>query len=217
LTSNPNIGYVIQMNLSKLSYIILITIIFVASLFVTNTFSSTGVFLEEESTDGSAIIEKTIAFLKERKPGVPEDRIKIIASSVYEESRRYDLDYRLVLAIMKVESNFRNDAISRRGARGLMQINPSSARSIARESGVEVRGAKCLHEPEKNIKMGVSYLSKLRDMFDNMVSALHAYNAGPGRVRKPVSEDKVKTTAFTRRVMNEYRQISDVLPEPDEQ
>jgi soluble lytic murein transglycosylase len=201
---------------SKRFYTILVTILFAASIFATTTFSSTGLILEDEGADKTEIVEKTVIFLKERKPGIPEDRIKIIANSVYEESRKYDLDYRLVLAIMKVESNFKNEAVSRRGARGLMQINPSSARIIARESGVEVNGAKCLHEPEKNIKIGVSYLSKLRDMFDNMVSALHAYNAGPGKVKKPAAQETAKTTSFTRKVMSEYRQITEVLPEADE-
>ncbi len=210
-----NMGYLIPMH-SKRFYIILIAILFVVSIFTTTTFSSTGMLVEDDTTEKSEIIEKTVTFLKERKPGIPENRIKTIANSVYEESKRYDLDYRLVLAIMKVESNFKNEAISRRGARGLMQINPSSARIIARESGVEVKGTKCLHEPEKNIRMGVSYLSKLRGMFDNIVSALHAYNAGPGNVRKPASEGKVKTTSFTRKVMSEYRQIAEVLPDPEE-
>ncbi len=197
-------------------YIILITILFAASIFATTTFSSTGLILEDEGADKTEIVEKTVIFLKERKPGIPEDRIKVIANSVYEESRKYDLDYRLVLAIMKVESNFKNEAVSRRGARGLMQIKPSSAKIIARESGVEVKGAKCLHEPEKNIKIGVSYLSKLHAMFENMVSALHAYNAGPGKVKKPATQETAKTTSFTRKVMSEYRQITEVLPEADE-
>ena len=117
---------------------------------------------------------------------------------------------------MKVESNFKNEAVSRRGARGLMQINPASAKAIARQSGVEIKGAKCLHEPEKNIKIGVSYLSKLHNMFDNIVSALHAYNAGPGKVQKPDAEQKAKTTSFTRKVMSEYRQIAEILPDPEE-
>ncbi|MBP7528164.1 MAG: lytic transglycosylase domain-containing protein [Syntrophorhabdaceae bacterium] len=201
---------------SKRFYIILVTILFAANIFATTTFSSTGLILEDEGADKTEIVEKTVVFLKERKPGIPEDRIKIIANSVYEESRKYDLDYRLVLAIMKVESNFKNEAVSRRGARGLMQIKPSSAKIIARESGVEVKGAKCLHEPEKNIKIGVSYLSKLHAMFDNMVSALHAYNAGPGKVKKPATQETAKTTSFTRKVMSEYRQITEVLPEADE-
>lgn len=201
---------------NKKVYIILITILFVAGLFSTTTFSSTG-FVEDNSDNKTAIISKTVDFLKERKPGVSEDRIKAIASSVYEESKRYDMDYRLVLAVMKVESNFKNEAISRDGARGLMQIRPSSARAIARESGVDVKGAKCLHEPEKNIKIGVSYLSKLRDMFDNIVSALHAYNAGPAKVRKADSGEGAKTTAFTRKVMGEYRRLAEVLPDPEEE
>lgn len=201
---------------SKRFYIILVTILFAASIFATTTFSSTGLILEDEGADKTEIVEKTVVFLKESKPGIPEDRIKIIANSVYEESRKYDLDYRLVLAIMKVESNFKNEAVSRRGARGLMQIKPSSAKIIARESGVEVKGAKCLHEPEKNIKIGVSYLSKLHAMFENMVSALHAYNAGPGKVKKPATQETAKTTSFTRKVMSEYHQITEVLPEADE-
>lgn len=201
---------------NKKVYIILITILFVAGLFSTTTFSSTG-FVEDNSDNKTAIISKTVDFLKERKPGVSEDRIKAIANSVYEESKRYDMDYRLVLAVMKVESNFKNEAISRDGARGLMQIRPSSARAIARESGVDVKGAKCLHEPEKNIKIGVSYLSKLRDMFDNIVSALHAYNAGPAKVRKADSGESAKTTAFTRKVMGEYRRLAEVLPDPEEE
>lgn len=202
---------------SKRFYIILVTILFAASIFATTTFSSTGLILEDEGADKTEIVEKTVVFLKESKPGIPEDRIKIIANSVYEESRKYDLDYRLVLAIMKVESNFKNEAVSRRGARGLMQIKPSSAKIIARESGVEVKGAKCLHEPEKNIKIGVSYLSKLHAMFENMVSALHAYNAGPGKVKKPATQETAKTTSFTRKVMSEYHQITEVLPEADEE
>jgi len=203
------------MNRGKPLYIALVTLLLIVS-FLTAGFCASGMLLEEDRPEKATIIEKTVSYLKERKPGVPEDRIKIIANSVYEESKKYDLDYRLVLAIMKVESNFKNEAVSKRGARGLMQINPTSAKTIARQSGVEIKGVKCLHEPEKNIKMGVSYLSKLNGMFENMVSALHAYNAGPGNVRKPRDEQKAKTTSFTRKVMSEYRQISEILPDPEE-
>jgi soluble lytic murein transglycosylase len=195
-------------------YIAPIALLFVTGL-LTAGFCASGM-IEDTSSEKAVIIQKTISYLKERGPGVPLDRIKIIANSVYDESKKYDLDYRLVLAIMKVESNFKNEAVSRRGARGLMQINPSSAKSIARQSGVEIKGKNCLHEPEKNIKLGVSYLSDLHDMFDDVVSALHAYNAGPGKVRKPKNEEKAKTTSFTRKVMSEYRQIAEILPDPEE-
>lgn len=201
---------------NKKVYIIIIMMLFVAGFFSRTVFSSTG-FIEDNTSERSSIVEKTINFLKDRKPGTSEEKLRTIASSVYEESKKYNIDYRLVLAVMKVESNFKNNAISRDGARGLMQLRPSSARVIARESGVTVKNSKCLHEPEKNIKIAVSYLSKLRDMFDNMVSALHAYNAGPARVQKPASGNSARTTAFTRKVMGEYRKIAEVLPDPEEE
>ena len=182
---------------------------------ISTTFSFTGKLIEDTS-EKELIIAKTVQYLKEKKVNTSEEKMKALANSVYKESQEYDIDYRLILAVVKVESNFNNEAISRRGARGLMQIRPSSAKGIARESGVEVKGAKCLHEPEKNIKIGVSYLSKLQGMFDNMVSALHAYNAGPSKVKKADPEFGAKTTAFTRKVMNEYQQIIEVLPDPEE-
>jgi soluble lytic murein transglycosylase len=205
------------MNRGKPLYITLITLLFLVSI-LTAGFCASGALREDtqaETTEKAIIIEKTVSYLKERKPGIPEERVKIIASSVYEESKKYDLDYRLVLAIMKVESNFKNEAVSRSG-RGLMQINPKSARALARQSGVEISGTKCLHEPEKNIKIGVSYLSRMHDMFDNIVSALHAYNAGPGKVQKPENDQKAKTTSFTRKVMSEYQRIAEILPDPEE-
>lgn len=194
--------------------IAIVTLLLVAGV-LTAGYCASGVMIEDTASEKAVIIEKTVSYLQERKPGVPLDRIKVIANSVYDESKKYDLDYRLVLAIMKVESNYKNEAVSRTG-RGLMQINPRSARALARQSGVELKGTKCLHEPEKNIKLGVSYLSKLHSMFENIVSALHAYNAGPGRVQKPQNEQKAQTTAFTRKVMSEYQRIAEILPDPEE-
>lgn len=196
-------------------YMIFPTAIILFLACISTTFSFTGKIIEDNS-EKEIIISKTVQYLKEKKVNTSEEKMKTIANSVYKESQEYDIDYRLILAVMKIESNFKNEAISRRGARGLMQVKPSSARSIARESGVEVKGVTCLHEPEKNIKIGVSYLSKLQGMFDNIVSALHAYNAGPAKVKKPDHNNDAKTTAFTRKVMNEYQQIIEVLPDPEE-
>ncbi len=203
------------MNRQKPFCIAIVTLLLVTGVLTAGFCASGMMILDDTTSEKAVIVEKTVSYLKERKPGVSEDRIKIIANSVYDESKKFDLDYRLVLAIMKVESNYKNEAVSRTG-RGLMQINPKSARAIARQSGVEIKGTKCLHEPEKNIKLGVSYLSKLNNMFENIVSALHAYNAGPGKVHKPQDDQKAKTTSFTRKVMSEYERIAEVLPDPEE-
>ncbi len=164
------------------------------------------------------IIGKTVQYLKERRINASDDKLRAIANSVYEESKRHDFDYRLVLAVMKVESNFQNDAISRRGARGLLQIQPALAKHIAKDAGVLVKGTSCLHEPEKNIKIGVNYLSKLMDMFENINTALHAYNVGPAKVKPHQKDDAaaVPQTRFAKKVMSEYRQIVEVLPDSED-
>ena len=171
----------------------------------------------EDTSEKDTIVLKTAQYLKDRKMGVSEERLKTIANSVYEESQKHDIDYRLILAVIKVESNFKSEAISRKGARGLLQIKPALARYIAKDVGVQVKGTDTLHEPEKNIKIGVNYLSKLIDMFENISSALHAYNVGPGKVKKPGANDDVPGTHFTKKVMTEYQQIIEVLPDPEEQ
>jgi soluble lytic murein transglycosylase len=113
-----------------------------------------------------------------------------------------------------VESNFKSEAISRKGARGLLQIKPSLAKYISKDMGIEVEEVTVLHEPEKNIKIGVNYLSKLIDMFENLTSALHAYNVGPAKVKKTGTVTPAPSTRFTKKVMNEYDQIVEVLPDP---
>jgi len=186
---------------------------------VSTVFSFSGIIAEEDNTDKAMIVSKTVQYLKGKKIRTTDEKLKTIANSVYEESQKYAIDYRLILAVMKVESNFKNEAISRKGARGLLQIKPSLAKYIARDRslGVEEVTSLSLHEPEKNIKIGVNYLSKLIDMFENLTSALHAYNVGPSKVQKVGSLSNAPSTGFTKKVMNEYQQIIEVLPDPEEE
>jgi soluble lytic murein transglycosylase len=195
-----------------------VSVILILSLVLTT--SSLIQAFSEEARQKESIVGKTVQYLKEKRVKGSEEKLRVIARSVYEESQSYDLDYRLVLAVMKVESNFRHDAISRDGARGLLQIKPSLAKHVSRDAGVSVNGAKSLHEPEKNIKIGVNHLSWLVEKFDNLSTALHAYNAGPGKIKLKSfekTEAKPSDTRFTRRVLKEYEEITAVLPDPKEE
>lgn len=89
----------------------------------------------------------------------------------------------LVTAIIKVESNFQSNAVSPRGAIGLMQLMPQTGRWIAAEQG-ETFSRNLLFDPEINIRYGTWYLVFLNREFGNTTLALAAYNAGRGNVKK---------------------------------
>jgi peptidoglycan lytic transglycosylase len=92
------------------------------------------------------------------------------------------LDAALVAALILQESSFDTAALSRAGARGLMQVMPATGRRIARDKGVRYRRA-ALHDPETSLDFGTHYLRKMSDRFSGDVEkVLAAYNAGPHRV-----------------------------------
>ena len=92
------------------------------------------------------------------------------------------LEPALVLALIRQESGFYPAAVSRAGARGLMQIMPATARQVARQIRVVYNGRKLLSDPGYNILLGRTYLSDLLDKYGgSYVLALAAYNAGPAR------------------------------------
>jgi soluble lytic murein transglycosylase len=168
-----------------------------------------------ENKPKDAITERIARYLKDKNVRASDEKLKKIADSVYQDAKDYEIDYRLVLAVMKVESNFKSNAISRKGARGLLQIKPSLAKHISREAGVSIKSPKCLDEPEKNIRIGVSHLSWLMEKFENLSSALHAYNVGWGKVKPVAAEEDGPDTRFTRKVLSEYQIMKAALPEQD--
>lgn len=91
----------------------------------------------------------------------------------------------LVLAIIRQESNFNTDAISRVGARGLMQLMPATAKSEARRLALDFSEARLTRDPAFNVTLGSNYLQSLiGDFRGSYVLAIAAYNAGPGRSRQ---------------------------------
>jgi soluble lytic murein transglycosylase len=94
----------------------------------------------------------------------------------------YELDRWLVFAIIRVESDFKARAESHAGARGLMQLMPSTAAWIAETAGFDMAEA-AIWQPEANIRLGCWYLDWLRDYYGGgMVAGVAAYNAGMSNV-----------------------------------
>jgi soluble lytic murein transglycosylase len=152
--------------------------------------------------------------LKAENISIEDGTARTIARVVYEESVHHGLDYRLVLALMKIESNFQDDAVSSKGARGLLQVKPSVAKFIAQDAGIRWNGHRTLDEPDSNIKIGIHFFSQLIKDFKNINLALKAYNMGPTRVKELSFESTQTTRGFSGLVMNEYRKNISTFPNP---
>jgi soluble lytic murein transglycosylase len=118
---------------------------------------------------------------------LPEPVWRILYPLQFEEhivskADAYGLDPALVAALICQESTFQPDAVSRAGARGLMQIMPSTGRQIARAKGVRFRLTD-LYDPATSLDFGLHYLREMSDTFGGRIErVLAAYNAGPHRV-----------------------------------
>ncbi len=98
-----------------------------------------------------------------------------IESAVKKASKMYSVPVKLINSIIKAESDFNPAAISSKGAVGLMQLMPKTAKDM---------GAENLSDIDENILAGTKYLSNLMKQFKNEKMAIAAYNAGPSNVNK---------------------------------
>ena len=167
-------------------------------------------------TEGNIVVDRIVAYFMGKHVDMEKDKLRAVVRTVCNESQQRDLDYRLALAVIKVESNFKQDVVSRKGASGLFQIVPSLARHIAKDAGVRWNGARCLRKPDDNIKLGVYHLSKLVKDFKSLPTALHAYNVGSDKVKSRAPDLDEPKTVFINRVLREYKRSCSRLPDWDE-
>lgn len=134
--------------------------------------------------------------------------IKGYGSTIRRYSEQYGFDWRLILAVMKQESRFLHDAVSHKGASGLMQIMPATGEEVARKLEIEN-----VAHPANNIRGGIFYLKRLYNLFegveesDRIKLALAAYNAGIGRVY-----DAQELAAYLHENPAQWQSIRDALP-----
>jgi hypothetical protein len=128
-----------------------------------------------------------------------------IDSSIVMAAARHNVDPNLVRAVVKVESNFNSNAVSRKGAMGLMQLMPQTARSL---------NVKNPFDPAQNVDAGVRHLKSLLESYGGDVNlTLAAYNAGSGAVARSAGVPHyAETQNYVRRITNLYYSGFDISP-----
>src|SRR5262249_8777041 len=125
-------------------------------------------------------------------------------STIKQEAKRYGIDPYIAAGLIRQESVFNPTAISRVGARGLMQVMPATGQLISKRQGNGAITAADLYNPALNIKLGMNYLAQMLGEFGRIEYAAAAYNAGPLRARAWIAsrgsmdiEDWIESVPFS--------------------
>lgn len=129
-----------------------------------------------------------------------------IAKAIEEQSRRHGYDPLFVQALVEVESTCSPTARSRRGAVGLVQLQPATARAVARAAGIAYEGLPTLLDPVRNVELGLLYLRQLEEQLGDPHLAIAAYNLGPGRVAR-MSKGFARSARYVRKILARYEHL----------
>lgn len=189
-----------------------------AVLFGAITLMDASVFLQASTAPGdqgpwelteSSRLEYITDILRESRTGLSGRQEEVLARVILEESLANELDPLLVMALIKTESTFYNWAKSYKGARGLMQIMPSTGRWVAAELDLEWDGDRTLYNPFLNVRLGIRYISMLRDRYgDDTFLTLAAYNEGPTRLSRVLREGGAPPERYARKVLAYYEDFA---------
>ena len=143
---------------------------------LTQSAATKPVVVQEEVTSAPIVEEAGVEKVNSPSSGIPRKKDELFHPIIDEAASRHEVDPALVKAIIMAESSYNPRAISKKGAKGLMQLMPLTAESY---------GVEDAFDPTNNIRAGVAYFRTLLNQFDGDERlALAAYNAGSKRVRQ---------------------------------
>ena len=155
-----------------------------------------------------ALVPQYVAVIVDNNKGLPSQTAQLIAESILAYASAYGVDARLIMAVVKHESNFNPQSTSHVGAQGLGQLMPETSRSLGISDPYDI--VQNIYGTVRTLRGHLERQGKVsRDNYELLVRALACYNAGPGAVEKygglpPYAE----TEAYVERVIRTYFQLS---------
>lgn len=145
------------------------------------------------------------AVLARRAPGMGMVLRKQVAVAIAEEAHHARFDPLLILGLIDVESDFQEVAISPMGAKGLMQIRPTTLYFLAQTEGLRLSREEVSKDPSLCVRLGIRYLRSLYIQFRNLDLALMAYNMGPNKLLGQIKlKDLEQYRGYPRAVRREF-------------
>nr|WP_216608662.1 lytic transglycosylase domain-containing protein [Myxococcus xanthus] len=165
-----------------------------------------GVVAAEVISPEASLID---AVLARRAPDLGLTLRRQLIQAIAEEAGRLAYDPLLILAIIDVESDFTEDAVSVKGARGLMQIKPSTLHFLAEKEGLRLSREEVTADTALCVRLGIRYLRSLQERFGGDLDlALMAYNAGPTRIRNAIKQGELERfRRYPRAVRRDFRRF----------
>lgn len=153
-------------------------------------------------------ITRTVNDISKNNSTLDSKSIYEISKTIYEESVKYNFNPLLITAIIKTESNYQPTAVSDSYAYGLCQVRKFIAPELAENIGIKWDGAeKTLFDPIKNIQIGVYYLSILNRDFNDLHTAVIAYNQGPYAVQERLTNNQELPDDYLNKVLDYYANL----------
>lgn len=153
-------------------------------------------------------ITRIVKVISQHNQTLKGEDIYKIARTIYEESLKYNFNPLLLTSLIKVESNFDPKAVSNSYAYGLCQVRRFIAPELAEKLDISWDGAeKTLFDPVKNIKIGAYYLSILNRDFEDINTAIIAYNLGPYAVQENLSSNLDLDQTYLNKVLSYFSSL----------
>jgi hypothetical protein len=155
--------------------------------------------------------------------GMPERVYYQLVKLVYNNSRTFGYDPLLLLAVIRVESVFKPEALGRNrnsslsGAIGLMQIKPETAMEIAATLEIPIKTKADLLRPDINLAIGVAYLTKLIGSFRSFKLGLLAYNQGPAVIKGYLHGENSLSIDYYNKVLKHYYLLQQAVDQRKQQ
>ncbi len=141
--------------------------------------------------------------------GFTEDERIDLAGVIFEESKKYNYDPMLVMAVILTESTFKKGQVSHVGARGVMQVMPRTGEDLAMRSGMQWIGSEQLFDPAVNVKLGTLHLFEQILKFKDVKKGIIAYNLGGSRLRGKIRNNKPVPHSYFRKIWENYNMLKE--------